>query len=90
MIGGMDEDFAGHYGLDDIMLKQIFRNKFSIETLPISLIMRENENNDLDRDATINKRLYKSKMESIDNGTYCKTTRLRFKWNLVEERILLV
>jgi predicted glycosyltransferase involved in capsule biosynthesis len=77
-IGGYDEDFSGNYGFEDLN----FHNK--IEKIGITNTFKEDiftccyptmATKNLNRDYTINRNLYDSKIGKIEKGTI-----IRFKW----------
>jgi hypothetical protein len=85
-LGGYDEDFCGHYGYDDILLKTMIQSNFKTEQLnSISLINYTSLNSsDLDRNRRKNKRLLKRKEKQLQKGKYQNKKILRFNWELVK------
>ncbi len=85
-LGGYDEDFCGHYGYDDILLRTMIQSCYKIEHLnSINLINYPSlYSSDLERSRRKNKRLLKRKKKQLQKGKYQNKKILRFNWELVK------
>ncbi|NIM59354.1 MAG: glycosyltransferase [Candidatus Aminicenantes bacterium] len=85
-LGGYDEDFCGHYGYDDILLKTMIQSQCKTEHLnSINLINYTSLfSSDLDRNRRKNKRLLKRKKKQLQKGKYQNKKILRFNWEVVK------
>ncbi len=86
-LGGYDEDFCGHYGYDDILLKTMIQSRFKTEHLDsVNLINYPSLSSaDLSRNRRKNKRLLKRKKKQLQKGKYQNKKILRFNWELVKK-----
>lgn len=86
-LGGFDEDFSGHRGHDDSMLRSLMERDLKSACINEVLIAhKEAMTTCLERDDRVNTRLLKSKIEAVRNGTYMNGKRLRFDWELVYQK----
>ena len=85
-LGGYDEDFCGHHGYDDILLKTMIQSNYKTEHLnSINLINYTSlYSPDLNRNRRKNKRLLKRKKKQLQKGKYQNKKILRFNWELVK------
>ncbi|OGS34740.1 MAG: hypothetical protein A2293_03530 [Elusimicrobia bacterium RIFOXYB2_FULL_49_7] len=82
--GGYDEDFCGHYGYDDILMKRLFEKKMvkrSIDEIFLTAYKSE-ACTILDRSHKRNKRLLKKKSSLLEKNKYHNGTILRFRWHI--------
>jgi hypothetical protein len=85
-LGGYDEDFCGHYGYDDILLRTMIQSHYKTEHLySVYLISYPSLcSSDLDRNRRKNKRLLKRKKKQLQKGKYQNKRILRFNWESVK------
>jgi len=85
-LGGYDEDFCGHYGYDDILLRTMIQSHCKTEHLnSVHLINHPSLcSSDLDRNRRKNKRLLKRKKKQLQKGKYQNKRILRFNWEVAK------
>jgi hypothetical protein len=85
-LGGYDEDFCGHYGYDDILLRTMIQSCCKAEHLNSVYLINHPSlgSSDLDRNRRKNKRLLKRKKKQLQKGKYQNKGILRFNWELVK------
>lgn len=82
--GGFDEDFCGHYGWDDFLLYDIFKQKFTLHTFDEYVTYYDkNKTEGLNRSARWNKYLIRFKRWQLARGRYKNKRVLRFPWEMV-------
>jgi predicted glycosyltransferase involved in capsule biosynthesis len=85
-LGGYDEDFCGHYGYDDILLRTIIKSRCETEHLNSVYLINYPFlcSSDLERNRRKNKRLLKRKKKQLEKGKYQNKKILRFNWESVK------
>ncbi len=81
--GGYDEDFAGHYGFDDVLFRNLCRKHVGTEVLLKDIVFQQlhYRTNDLNRDTTHNQALVQFKAAL---GFPRPRSLLRFAWAEVQ------
>jgi hypothetical protein len=81
--GGYDEDFAGHYGYEDVLFRNLWRKHVGGETLIQDVVFQQMgwRTNDLNRDTTRNQALIQYKAAL---GMPRPQNLLRFAWHEVD------
>jgi glycosyltransferase involved in cell wall biosynthesis len=84
-VGGYDEDFCGHHGKGDILLRLLFERSCRIVRLEeLALIELENgATPGMNRSNRHNRRLFKKKKRSVEKGKYQNGRTVRFEWEIV-------
>lgn len=79
-IGGLDEDFSGHYGYEDVHFNLLWNNKIGSSTLitDIEFLQSSTQTKGLDRNTDFNQRLISRK---IHEENYSNSVgKIRFNW----------
>lgn len=85
-IGGFDEDFSGHRGHDDSLMRYVIDRNLKRDMIDGLLVLHgEARTTCIDRDHTRNALLLKSKLQALVNGTYRNGKKLRFGWDVVHQ-----
>jgi glycosyltransferase involved in cell wall biosynthesis len=84
-VGGYDEDFCGHYGKDDILLRLQFESSCKIVQLkePALIELDNSATPGLMRKTRHNRWLFKKKQRMLEKGKYQNGPTLRFEWEIV-------
>jgi len=85
-LGGYDEDFCGHYGYDDILLRTMIQSHCKTEHLNSVYLINYPSlcSSDLDRNRRKNKRLLKRKKKQLQKGKYQNKKITRFNWEVAK------
>jgi len=83
--GGYDEDFCGHHGKGDILLRMLFERDCRIARLDdVALIELEDAATPgMNRSDKHNRRLFKKKRRLFEKGKYQSGRTVRFEWEIV-------
>jgi glycosyltransferase involved in cell wall biosynthesis len=84
-VGGYDEDFCGHHGKDDIILRLQFERTCRIVQMeePVIIELDHGATPGLDRSNRHNRRLFKKKLRLLEKGKYRNGRTVRFEWEIV-------
>jgi glycosyltransferase involved in cell wall biosynthesis len=84
--GGYDEDFCGHYGKGDILLRHQFERLGRIVQIeePAIIELDHGATPGLDRKQRHNRWLFKRKKRLLEKGKYRNGRTVRFEWEVVK------